>query len=481
MRRLFSILALLILVFATDSFAQFGNSRAIVKTGTINVANGWHGREADFIEGNCGATADNAYVGVIPCTLDGVPNTPFYCLDLCTGISRGDTVKDSAGTIPQAIYITNTYYPSVRNYAGRLADSTLEACAVQFAIWHFRNNLDVSTITQVTNSTATATTVRNRANEIIADVIANGGSVSYSLGQVNIIDTGTDDFYIQTLDTAGAPIAIDSIKVRITGAGSISDTLVSTDISGLSPLITWSGAAANDILTATAKFSARGGITYASLRPLTDPIQLLVLGRSSVVQRSDTITYGALPVELTNFSASVYDRTVELTWQTSEEINNAGFDVERSVSGSQDWNKVGFLQGHGTTNNSYIYSFADRNLASGTYSYRLKQIDYNGEFEYHNLTSEVVIGVPDKFALSQNFPNPFNPETKINFQIPTDGFVSLKVFDNSGKEVATLVNQSMTAGFHTTNFNASTLSSGVYFYRLETQGFVKVMKMALVK
>lgn len=291
----------------------------------------------------------------------------------------------------------------------------------------------------------------------------------------------TDDFYIQTLDTAGAPIAIDSIKVRITGAGSISDTLVSTDISGLSPLITWSGAAANDILTATAKFSARGGITYASLRPLTDPIQLLVLGRSSVVQRSDTITYGALPVELTNFSASVYDRTVELTWQTSEEINNAGFDVERSVSGSQDWNKVGFLQGHGTTNNSYIYSFADRNLASGTYSYRLKQIDYNGEFEYHNLTSEVVIGVPDKFALSQNFPNPFNPETKINFQIPTDGFVSLKVFDNSGKEVATLVNQSMTAGFHTTNFNASTLSSGVYFYRLETQGFVKVMKMALVK
>ncbi|MBK9226342.1 MAG: hypothetical protein IPL67_04620 [Ignavibacteria bacterium] len=141
--------------------------------------------------------------------------------------------------------------------------------------------------------------------------------------------------------------------------------MVSTDNTGLSPLVTWSGAAAYDIITATAKFRARGGITYASLRPLTDPIQLLVLGRSSVVQRSDTITYGALPVELTNFSASVYDRTVELTWQTSEEINNAGFDIERSVSGSQDWNKVGFLQGHGTTNNSYIYSFADRNLASG--------------------------------------------------------------------------------------------------------------------
>ena len=471
MRRLFSILALLILVLSTDSFAQFGNSRAILTT-TGN------GRSVTVAAGPCD-TIENGFAGVIICTLDGVANTPFYCLDLCTGISVGDTTQDSSSTIPQAIYITNTYFPARTTYPGKMSSNDDEACAVQLAIWHFRNGLETTDVTSITGTNDAA--ILARTNVIIADVIANGGSVSYSLGEIKIVDTGTDDFYIQTLDTAGAPIAVDSIKLRITGSGTLSDTLVSTDNTGLSPLVSWTGAASIDIMTATAKFTARGGITYASLRPLTDPIQLLVLGRSSVVQRSDTITYGALPVELTNFSASVYDRTVELTWQTSEEINNAGFDIERSVSGSQDWNKVGFLQGHGTTNNSYIYSFADRNLGSGVYNYRLKQIDYNGNFEYHNLSSEVVIGTPVSFALSQNFPNPFNPETKINFQIPTDGFVSLKVFDNSGKEVATLVNQSMTAGFHTTNFNASTLSSGVYFYRLETQGFVKVMKMALVK
>ena len=139
------------------------------------------------------------------------------------------------------------------------------------------------------------------------------------------------------------------------------------------------------------------------------------------------------------------------------------------------------MNGHGTTTTSYVYTFTDRNLASGSYNYRLKQIDFNGNYEYHYLGSEVVIGTPTEFALSQNFPNPFNPETKINFQIPASGFVSLKVFDNSGKEVATLVSQTMDAGFHTASFNAASLSSGVYFYKIETQGFVKVMKMALVK
>ncbi|MBK8981406.1 MAG: T9SS type A sorting domain-containing protein [Ignavibacteria bacterium] len=122
-----------------------------------------------------------------------------------------------------------------------------------------------------------------------------------------------------------------------------------------------------------------------------------------------------------------------------------------------------------------------KNLTSGIYTYRLKQIDYNGNFEYYNLNGEVIVGVPNNFDLSQNYPNPFNPETKINFQIPNESNVSLVVFDNSGKEVATLVNGNKTAGYHTVSFNASNLSSGIYFYKLETEGFTKVMKMALVK
>lgn len=479
MRRLFSILALLILVLSTDSFAQYGNSRAIVNS-AFNAQ--FVGRTVSFIEGDCLDTADGAYAGVIPCNLDGVANTPFYCLDLCTPISLSDTAKDSASTIPQAIYITNTYYPARTSYPGKLSNNNDEACAVQFAIWYFRNNVDVNTLTSISGGTVTVANFKTRVNNIIADVIANGGTAT----QVSTIEikpgVDPDDFYIETKDTSGAPIAISNIQLAITGSGILSTYTVNTGVNGQSPMVTVSGGVTNgDIISASATLQIPGGITYASLRPETEPTQLLVLGRTTTGQRTAQITWGALPVELSSFSALVYNRTAELSWKTLEEINNSGFEVERRTSDSQTWEKVGFVEGHGTTTTSYIYSFVDRNLATGSYNYRLKQIDYNGNFEYHNLSSEVVIGTPVSFELSQNFPNPFNPETKINFQIPTDGFVSLKVFDNSGKEVATLVNQSMTAGFHTTNFNASTLSSGVYFYRLETQGFVKVMKMALVK
>ena len=170
-----------------------------------------------------------------------------------------------------------------------------------------------------------------------------------------------------------------------------------------------------------------------------------------------------------------------MNWSTSSEINNSGYDIERFQNGINVWDKVGYVTGHGNSSVNQNYTFTDKNLTSGIYTYRLKQIDYNGNFEYHNLNGEVVIGVPNNFDLSQNYPNPFNPSTKIKYQIPSDAFVTLKVFDNSGKEVATLVNGSMTAGFHSVNFYGTNLSSGVYFYKLETNGFTKVMKMALVK
>ncbi|MCB0729337.1 MAG: T9SS type A sorting domain-containing protein, partial [Ignavibacteriae bacterium] len=127
------------------------------------------------------------------------------------------------------------------------------------------------------------------------------------------------------------------------------------------------------------------------------------------------------------------------------------------------------------------YSYIDRNLASGNYNYRLKQIDFNGNFEYFNLSSEVNIGIPVKYDLSQNYPNPFNPSTKINYALPTDGQVSIKIFDMSGKEVMSLVNEVKTAGYYSVNFNAANLSSGIYFYRLSSADFTATKKMMLVK
>ena len=192
----------------------------------------------------------------------------------------------------------------------------------------------------------------------------------------------------------------------------------------------------------------------------------------------------ALPVELASFVSAVNGRNVTLNWSTSTEENNSGFDVERSsINGS--WSNIGNVAGNGTTANGHSYSINDRNLATGNYSYRLKQIDFNGNFKYYNLSSEVVIGVPEKYDLSQNYPNPFNPSTKINYDIPFDGKVTLTVFDMSGKEVAMLVNEVKTAGYYSINFNASSLSSGTYFYRINAEGngqnFVSTKKMMLVK
>ncbi len=190
---------------------------------------------------------------------------------------------------------------------------------------------------------------------------------------------------------------------------------------------------------------------------------------------------GALPVELSSFNSIVRGGNVELNWTTSNENNNSRFDIERKDVNEDTWYKIGFIQGNGTTNNPVNYSFSDRGLNSGKYNYRLKQVDFNGNFNYFNLSNEVIVGVPTRYELSQNYPNPFNPSTSINYEIPFDGRVSLKVFDMSGKEIATLVNEAKTAGYYTVNFNASNLSSGIYFYQISSGSFNAVKKMTLVK
>ncbi|HMS34680.1 MAG TPA: T9SS type A sorting domain-containing protein [Ignavibacteria bacterium] len=191
-------------------------------------------------------------------------------------------------------------------------------------------------------------------------------------------------------------------------------------------------------------------------------------------------TSQTLPVELASFNSSVTGRDVTLNWTTATELNNAGFDIERkSTEGS--WSKIGNVAGNGTVNTPQNYSFNDRGLSTGKYNYRLKQIDFNGNFEYFNLTNEIGIGIPVKYDLSQNYPNPFNPSTSINYDLPVDGKVSLKIFDMTGKEVASLVNEVQTAGYYSINYNASSLSSGVYFYTISAGNFVQTKKMMLVK
>lgn len=200
-----------------------------------------------------------------------------------------------------------------------------------------------------------------------------------------------------------------------------------------------------------------------------------------------------LPVELCEFNASVSGREVDLIWKTCSEVNNKGFDIERrafnTVSNNYNsWVKAGFVDGHGTSNEEHTYNFKDSKLLTGKYQYRLKQIDFNGNYEYHNLTaqSEIIIGTPITADLFQNYPNPSNPTSKVDFQIPFTSRVTLKVYNISGQEVTSLVDKQMDGGFYTAEFNGSNLASGVYFYRLiavsnDGNKFSKTMKLILIK
>ena len=193
-----------------------------------------------------------------------------------------------------------------------------------------------------------------------------------------------------------------------------------------------------------------------------------------------------LPVTLFSFSYIVKNRDVKLNWVTESEENNAGFEIQRkssepgTVNGEQ-WQNVGFINGQGTKNTPTNYVFEDRNLNSGKYMYRLKQVDVNGNFEYFDLQSAVEVGVPSKYSLGQNYPNPFNPVTKINFDLPENGRADIRLYDLLGREVAVILNEVRNAGYHTVVFDASNLSSGIYFYKLVSGKFTSIKKMALVK
>lgn len=191
-----------------------------------------------------------------------------------------------------------------------------------------------------------------------------------------------------------------------------------------------------------------------------------------------------LPVKVSEFSAVVNSSDVKLNWTTESELNNTGFEVERSVFNehSSVYTKIGFVKGYGNKYTPSRYEFEDRKMETGVYQYRLKQIDFNGNFEYFYMNGKVEVGVPVKFSLGQNYPNPFNPSTKIDFDLPVDSRVMLVVYDVTGREVARLINnESKKPGYYTAEFDAGSFSSGVYFYRLSTEAFVQTRKMVVLR
>lgn len=200
------------------------------------------------------------------------------------------------------------------------------------------------------------------------------------------------------------------------------------------------------------------------------------VGTNGAILKNTTST---IPVELVNFSAMVNNNDVLLNWETATELNNRGFEVNRKFKNGE-WETISFVQGKGNSSASSKYSFIDKSLSIGYYSYRIKQIDLDGTV---SLSPEVIIEIenPIKFELSQNFPNPFNASTRINFAIPTKSMVELDLYNSLGEKIESLMSKYLDAGYHTFDLNTNNLSSGVYFYRFKSGSFIQSKKIVLIK
>ncbi|MCF8262064.1 MAG: T9SS type A sorting domain-containing protein [Melioribacteraceae bacterium] len=244
----------------------------------------------------------------------------------------------------------------------------------------------------------------------------------------------------------------------------------------------------------------------------TEDIQFWV-EENTVKKLSDTtstflqVLENVLPVELNSFTGRVINNKVELNWETITELNNYGFWVERKLE-TADWAKLGFIEGVGNSNSPKLYKFIDSSPIAGKAYYRLKQIDFDGKFEYSSII-EVNVASPTKFELLQNYPNPFNPTTTIKFTIPASVMLNsfqhlenktpkpassadkqdrgdnllttLNVYNALGEKVAELVNEQKPAGTYEVTFNAENLSSGTYFYQLRAGELVQTKKLILIK
>lgn len=216
-----------------------------------------------------------------------------------------------------------------------------------------------------------------------------------------------------------------------------------------------------------------------------------LLGNDAITLSTATVGSADIPfpVELVSFTATAARTGVSLNWTTATERNNYGFVIERSATvlhkQNAVWTDIGFVNGNGTSAAAHSYAYADKNLSAGNYSYRLRQTDRDGEFVYSGTVDGTIASLPLTTALMQNFPNPFNPTTVIQYQLDQPAQVTLSVFDLIGGEVATLVQERQAAGSYSVPFTAfsgaNPLASGIYLYRLKAGSFVATKKLTLLK
>ena len=189
---------------------------------------------------------------------------------------------------------------------------------------------------------------------------------------------------------------------------------------------------------------------------------------------------GPVPVELLFFDAIVHGTDVTLRWATASETNNAGFEVQMLTTGG-DYDVLGFVQGHGTTTEAQSYSYRAADLPAGTHTFRVKQIDFDGAFEYSEEV-EATIEVVGTHQLSSAYPNPFNPHSQFTLAVATAQQVKAELFNTLGQRVAVLFNGRVEANQvqHVT-IDGAGLASGIYVVRVNGERFSDALSVTLLK
>jgi hypothetical protein len=239
------------------------------------------------------------------------------------------------------------------------------------------------------------------------------------------------------------------------------------------------------LLLASLLFICSLGLFGQELKNLNSRVRTSSINNSSI--NADSLT---LPVELIYFFASIQQKGVLLNWGTATEVNNFGFEIERAYSKTENWETVDFVLGSGTSNIPINYEYQDTTvLRNGIVYYRLKQVDIIGDFEYSDtisvdFLSSIILenpGTPQEFLISDNFPNPFNPSTKINFSFPVMQLVTISLYDINGKLVKELASGEFLPGSYSLSIDFSNYSSGIYFVRFQSNNFSVTRRLVYLK
>lgn len=432
---------------------------------------------------------------------------------------------------------TNTFLPcvlncSVRRFFGAMLVVALMMPAVAFSQTVYTNPATVDLLTAGNFRILAGSTITiNTGTTVTGDVGVSPGTTVTNNGTVN----GT----IHLNDASAIQAQLDLTEAYNNAAGRTVNETVATELGGttlgrgvytaasgtfeITTTLTLTGTASDIFIFKMASTLTTGASSHVTLTggalasnvfwqvgssaTIDGDFKGIILALTAITQNTGTssidgrllarnsfVTVGGtsvLPVELTSFTAVLNNSAVELNWSTATEVNNYGFDIERSqmteISSQHfDWKKIGFVAGAGNSNRPKNYSFTDNNPVGGTsFSYRLKQIDINGNFKYYDAIT-VSLSSSTKAELMQNSPNPFNPSTAIKFYIPNNSDVTIKIYNILGREVTTLINNQTEAGYHIVYWNGrdrygSETSSGVYFYRLTAGNFSETRKMLMMK